>query len=416
MDDPNPVQNSPQWGATIKLVVGLTLVAIVAALLIRFQSLIAPLLLAFVLTYLLHPIVKWLQEVTPVSWRTAANIIFIILVLLLLGSFTLTGFAVFGQLESLVSVVQRFFNDLPELLEQLTSQVYTLGPYEFSLSQFFSARDVDSLTQQILGVVQPLLGQAGSLISTVAGQTLNVFGQMFFVLLVSYFLLADMGRIPDKLVDIELPGYDADIRRLGRALAYLWNAFLRGQVILFTLTVMVYSILMGVLGLRYAIGLALLAGLARFVPYVGPFLTWTVTALVAFFQKSNYLGLEPWQYVILVLLLAIIVDWFFDNMLSPRILGRSLGLHPAAVLVAAIIALNLLGLVGVVLAAPVLASLTLIGRYTMRKMLDQNPWPLLEDEHLQTERFWARWRRRYGLIKDWWQARFKAKSDQQEKS
>lgn len=390
------------------------MVAIIAALLIRFQSLIAPLLLAFVLTYLLHPVVAWLNRVVPISWRTAANIIFLVLVILLLGSFTLTGFAVVGQLESLISVVQRFVNDLPGIVEELTTQVYELGPYTFSFSQYFSESDINSLTQQLLGVIQPLIGQAGSLISAVAGQTVNVLGQIFFIMLVAYFLLADMGRIPDKLVDIELPGYDADIRRLGSALGRIWNAFLRGQVILFTLTVLVYSILMGALGLRYALGLALLAGLARFVPYVGPFLTWTVTALVAFFQRGNYLGLEPWQYVILVLVLAIIVDWVFDNMLSPRILGRSLGLHPAAILVAAIIALNLLGLVGVVLAAPVLASLTLIGRYTMRKMVDQDPWPLLDEEQMQPERFWSRWRRRFEMIRDWLREHLKRKSDPQE--
>jgi hypothetical protein len=56
-------------------------------------------------------------------------------------------------------------------------------------------------------------------------------------------------------------------------------------------------------------------------------------------------------------------------------MARSLRVHPAAVLVTALIAANLLGILGVVIAAPFLASLTLLGRYVMRKMLDLDPWP-----------------------------------------
>jgi predicted PurR-regulated permease PerM len=61
-------------------------------------------------------------------------------------------------------------------------------------------------------------------------------------------------------------------------------------------------------------------------------------------------------------------------------MGRSLGVHPAAVLVVAIIAANLIGLIGLILAAPVLASATLIGRYIMRKLLDRDPWADYKEE------------------------------------
>ena len=58
----------------------------------------------------------------------------------------------------------------------------------------------------------------------------------------------------------------------------------------------------------------------------------------------------------------------------------TLGLHPAAVLVAALVALRLIGFVGLVLAAPVLASLVLVSRYFIRKLLDQDTWPPSDDE------------------------------------
>jgi len=72
----------------------------------------------------------------------------------------------------------------------------------------------------------------------------------------------------------------------------------------------------------------------------------------------------------------------------PKFHGDTLGLHPAAVLVAALVAARLIGFVGLVLAAPVLASMVLVSRYFMRKMLDQEPWPPSDDESSDNEIPW----------------------------
>lgn len=397
MNDSQPANpsNSPSWSSTAKLVVGLTFVAIIAALLIRFESLLGPLVLAFMLTYLLHPIVESLSKGTPLSWRMAVNLVFVILVIVLVSLFMATGFAVVQQLQSLLRVITRFVTDLPAMLAELSQQSYLIGPYRINMSEYLVQDNLTTIANQVLSAVQPLLGQAGGLLATVASGTASTLGWGVFVVLVSYFLLADMTNMPRHLLSVEVPGFDADLRRLARELSVIWNAFLRGQMIIFTLTFLVFSMVLSTLGTRYFLALALLAGLARFVPYVGPSINWTVTALVAFFQAGNYLGLAPWQYTLVVIVCVIIIDQIFDNFISPRILGHTLGVHPAAVLVAAIIAANLLGLVGVVLAAPVLASSMLVGRYTLRKMLDIDPWPEQELSLLPVEYPWQKWGQRF---------------------
>jgi hypothetical protein len=77
----------------------------------------------------------------------------------------------------------------------------------------------------------------------------------------------------------------------------------------------------------------------------------------------------------MVVITTTVIDWIIDNLVVPRIMAQTLRVHPAAVLVTALIAANLLGVLGVVIAAPFLASVMLLSRYTMRKMLDLNPWP-----------------------------------------
>jgi predicted PurR-regulated permease PerM len=196
-----------------------------------------------------------------------------------------------------------------------------------------------------------------------------------FILSIAYFILADAGQVPDLLKNIDLPGHMDDLRRLGRELGRIWNAFLRGQLLIFMVISIVFLIMLSILGVRNALGLALLAGLSKFVPYVGPFVARTTAMLVAFFQDGNYFDLEPWIYALVVVVISSLVDQVFDSIVIPRIFGQTLGVHPAAVLVAALVGASLLGFIGLILAAPALASFQMITRYILRKMVDLDPWP-----------------------------------------
>src|SRR5574338_666147 len=98
-----------------------------------------------------------------------------------------------------------------------------------------------------------------------------------------------------------------------------------------------------------------------------------ILVLVTYFQADKLFGMSPLAYSGLVLVTALVIDQIFDNIVSPRILADALKVHPAAVLVGAIIAAHLLGFLGVLLAAPMLATVTLFGRYAARKMFDVPP-------------------------------------------
>jgi predicted PurR-regulated permease PerM len=395
MEQPSPPPKSPNWDSTTKMVVGLTIIALIAALLIYFRSIIGPLILAVILAFLLHPVAAWASTLMNTSWRVSVNLIYLILVIILGVLFTLTGLAILQQAQSLVSFVERFVSGLPSMVQDLSTKTYALGPFQLDFTQL----DLEAIAQQLLSIVQPLLGQAGSLVSKFATSAASTFGWGLFVILVSYFLLSESGQLRENLVHIEVPGYSADIQRLGRELALTWDAFLRGQLIISILVILSYYLLLTILGTRLTLAIALMAGAARFVPYIGPLVTWTVTAIVAFLQTSNYYGLEPFHYAILVVVLCFLLDQIFDNLVVPRFLGQTLGVHPAGVLIAAIIATNLIGIIGLVLAAPVLATISLLAKYIGRKMFDLDPWPKEALPRSSVTMPWARTRQR---LVDFW--------------
>ena len=363
--------NSPRWSSTTKLLVGLIMVGIVAFLFIRFTSLITPLLIVFILAYLLHPVTTVLSHSLNISWKAAVNILFFIILILLIGLITLGGVGLVAQVQSLIQLVQAIVADLPQYIQNLAGQVIKIGPFKLDLTTL----DLNEVSRQLLSFIQPLLGRTGTLVGTVASGAAEIFGWTFFVMIVSYFVMIESNGLQGDLFKVEVPGYNEDLRRLGIQLSRIWNAFLRGQILIFGLSTLIYIFVLSIFGVRYAIGIAFLAGLAKFLPYIGPAITWIIMALVTYFQSPTPFGMRPLTYMLMVVLTTTVIDWIIDNLIAPRIMARSLRVHPAAVLVTALIAANLIGILGVVIAAPFLATITLLGRYTMRKMLDLDPWP-----------------------------------------
>lgn len=375
MDQP-PATTSPKWGPTAKLVVALTIVAVVIWLFIQFHGIIAPILMALVVAYLLNPVASLLHRALHLSWALAVGLLYILILIVIVGGLTLGGVGLFGQIQSLIGVVQAQLASLPDFVQALSGRIYQLGPFRID----FTRLDLNVLSSQLLGIVQPLLGSTGTLLTSIASGAASFLGWALFIWIVSYFVVLQGGGLRSRMVHFDIPGYSDDIRRLGAALGRIWNAFLRGQIIIFILAMLAYMLIFSILGVRYALGIALVAGISRFLPYVGPFITWGTLALVAYFQTGNTLGLGPTAFAILCIVMALLIDQTFDNIVSPRIIAGALKVHPAGVLVAAIIAANLLGLLGVIVAAPILATVALFWRYVLRKMLDLDPWP--EDESL----------------------------------
>lgn len=396
-EDPSSTTGSPRWGNNTKLIVGLSVVGIVGALLINFRQIIGPLLLAFILAYLIQPIVARISSVAHIPWRTAVNLVYLLILIIVGSLITVAGLALIQQSQALLVFVEKFVENLPATVEQISAQKYAFGPFQFDLSRL----DLQAATQQLLGMIQPILREGGTLVGRFAASAAGTAGWVGFVLLVSYFLLSESGQLRGDLVHFQIPGYDVDSRRLVHELTNIWDAFLRGQLMISVLIVISYYLMLTMLGTRLSMAIALMAGVAAFIPYVGPLITWSVTAIIAYFQPVNYLGISPGVYVVIVIAACLILNQIFDSYITPRLMGQALGVHPAGVLVAALVATNLIGLIGLVLAAPALATATLLGRYIGRKMLDLDPWPLVEPRARDLTPPWVRLTRRLQAAWRW---------------
>jgi predicted PurR-regulated permease PerM len=132
-----------------------------------------------------------------------------------------------------------------------------------------------------------------------------------------------------------------------------------------------------IVGLPNALLLALLAGVLEFIPNIGPVLATIPAILLALFQyESSWLGtlVGPFWFAVIVILLYGLVQRVENMYLVPRIIGRSLNLHPLVVLIGAIIGASVASVFGILLAAPLLATAKLLLTYIYNKLLDQPPF------------------------------------------
>jgi predicted PurR-regulated permease PerM len=358
---------SPRWDKITKMIVWMILLGIFIFLVSRFNNYLNLVITAFLISILVQPLAKLLHRYLRLSWRLAVVLVYFIIFSFLIFLVARSGVFILDQVRSFMDTWK--VSVLP-FIESLSEMPLHLGPFSFQLPKLDTNFLVNTIQERLL----PLAGQAPGAV----GKTVSVLGgflfNFFLTFMVSLFITSESETTNGRFFQIKIPGYEYDIKRMGRELTNTWSAFIRGEFIIIGAAILIYSTLLGVLGLPNFVVLGIIAGLGRLVPYLGAWVGWLTFGFTAFFMKTNIFGVKPIVFALIVVAIALFIDSILDNVLTPRVMGNALEVHPAAILIAALVMANLFGLLGIVLAAPVLASLKLFLRYVLRKLMDQDPW------------------------------------------
>ena len=362
--------SSPKWSTPTKIIVVLLILAAIIALLIRFSDLLKILITALIIAVLYHPIAEWINEKTKIPWSWSVSIIYFLTLIILVGLLAVGGMALIKPVNDLIVFLQTTLYQLPEFVEQLKTTAVVIGPFELD----FSYINWEQIGNQLLNTIEPALTRLGNLVGSAASGAVGFFGSFLLSLLVSFLILTETKEASEKMIVIEIPGYQKDIERLGSEIRSIWNQFLRGQALVFLFRFILYLVILTVLRAKFVVGMALLATIGNFIPYIGVAIVWIINFFIALFQGTTAFGMEPFFYALTVMAVGWILDNLYDTFFSPKFLGGVLKLHPAAVLVAVFVGLNLFGILGMLLAPPTLASLRVVGKYIINKLQDKDPW------------------------------------------
>lgn len=352
-----------RWTTTTKLVVLVCVLVIGAWLLMQFGEAVPPLLIAFVLAYLLKAPTDGLVRRTGLPRGWAAAIVLIgVIVLLALAPVLITP-----SLAALVGRLQAESAALVPFLERLGNQVITLGPVTLRGSDL-----VPQLIQGLQTLITPAAGSLFNVVSSIASSMLWVL----FVLVLVFWLLKDSHKLRNWLLEQTPAPQREELGEILRRLGLIWGSFFRGQVLVAVLVGVIVGLGLWVLGLSNVLLLAILAGLGEFVPTIGPLLATIPALLVAFFGGSSWLPLSKPAVTLIVLLFYLLVFQLDQVYLLPRVMGRRVQLHPALIFAGIVIGAVEFGIGGVLLAAPLLATVRLLGGYVYARLLDREPFPV----------------------------------------
>jgi len=361
---------SKRWTTTTKIIVMAILAILVIVLLITFRAMIRPTIIAFLLTFVLYQPVNWVQRRTAWSRGVSIIAVYLVLVALLLAAPVIFIPRLVESFDSLVAVLQTLVVDLQTATP---APVFTLGDYELSVNLLF---------QQMGELLQNILSPAAVGVFGFAITVTTTILTTVYVLVLGFWLLKDMSKLQRTLLEALPSDYREDIARLGRELIAIWSAFLRGQFALAIVIGLITWVVMSIVGLPNAAGLALLAGVMEFLPTVGPGISGAVGTLVALFQGSTWLPVNNLVFALIVLGLYVVITQVESVYLIPRLVGRRVHLHPAVTFAGIVSGAVVFGVLGVLLSTPTIASIRLILVYVTRKLRDLEPF---RPTYVQTE-------------------------------
>jgi predicted PurR-regulated permease PerM len=370
---------SPPWQTGTRLVFGIVLLVFGVSLLRLLHQMIAPLVLAFLLAYLLHPLTSRISRKYHISRGTAVLIVYVVLIVLLLGLTTGVGVAISSGVVQLAKYLADLSVKLPDQILALAQETIQIGPWTIDLATV----NLQPVLTEVASALQPLLSQTGSLLASVAGATASAITSAILILVLGVYFLLDIGNFDEAFLEWIPPLYRNDVRLILDELTQIWSSFLRGQAILSLVIGVAVAVVLTLLRMQFSLVLGLIAGLMEFVPMFGPLITAIVGVLVALFQPSNWLGLTPLAYSAIVLGCLLIIQQIENNVLVPRIIGRSLNMSPLAVLISVLAGGMIAGVLGLLLAAPVAASLRVILGYIYRKTVGFDDWTELLSPDLE---------------------------------
>jgi len=336
---------------------------LVALMLYRFRQLLPPLVIAIMLAYVLNPLVGLVVQRTRFPRTVAVALLYLILIVLFSLLPVLLAPSLISQLQAVDLNLRQIGEDFEHFLDQ---PLFLLG---YSL-------EIEEAWRQIIGALESLISPIASRTMSVLFEAITSLAWLVFVLVISFYMLKDQPAITRYLHHLIPLRYRTDVHMLGAEINSIWNTFFRGQLILSIVVGLTVGILTAAVGLRNAVALGALAGMLEVLPNIGPTIAAIPAILIALLQGSTYVPLPSFWFALLVTGLYILIQQVENNYLVPRIIGRSLNLHPLVVIVAVVAGANLAGVLGALLAAPTLASLRVLVGYTYRKLLDEPPFPV----------------------------------------
>ncbi len=318
--------------------------ALIVFLLFSLSGVLSSLIIAFIIAYIFDPVVDWLEE-KKIS-RTGGIIILFTLLIGLIVLFFVIALPFFSR------EISSFTKKFPTYVETLKkSAVPVVNDYIDKHPE-----QIDLIKQKIQNIgfelLKPVINFFKSFFSGAIGLILNMLDLLLIPVMV-FYLLKDFDRINEKIKNSFPLEYRDTIVSLFSEIDSKIKNFLKGQLIVSVILAIIYSIGLSIFDVPLALLIGVVAGLANIIPYLGIAIGLVPALLLSYLDSHSLVNLLG------VVGTFAVAQALEGTVISPRVVGEKVGLHPVMVIVAILLGGHFFGFVGILVAVPA-ASIVLV--------------------------------------------------------
>ncbi len=336
--------------------VGLLLLRVVLDVLGGFSQIILIVFLAWLLAFILSPVVRFLHERLLIPRPTLVALTYSVTLVALGFVLFYTGAAITQQVGELTRTFPQTSLRIQDTLAAWQSALH-LGPEVDLVGLYTSAQ------AQVGGLGRAIFSQA----QAIAGVTAAALGSLVLILILSLYMLMDSERLLDKMHRVVPRRYSDELAILETSVARAFAGFLRAQLILGAVQALLVAVIGTLFGMPYLFLVGTLSALAMLIPFFGPPLALIPPVVAA------WIYVPQWFLVITVVLVAgqtVVVNW-----LQPRLMRGALGMHPILVLVGLLIGAQVAGVWGALFGIPVIAVINVFVNYLLESAVPNASLP-----------------------------------------
>lgn len=332
----------------------LTILGVIGfALLIRYnpiiRSVLFAILFAVVMAYVLNPVVDWLVK-KGIRRNLAILLIYIVIAGVLIFLFVLV-------LPRTIEETTKFLRALPGLLTTGTNNFL-----RFLDQQFGSMLNLQEVTERVnqmitdsIGVIQSaLFNFAGSVTGYLGSLFTRIIGVVIFPIITFYFL-NDKETFGQSVVRLIPAERKQGLFAMAKDIDVSLSEFVRGRLLMAVFVGVTTTIFLFIFNIEFAIVIGLITGIADIIPYIGPFLGFLPAVLLALMQGP--------MAALRIAIVFVLIQWVENNILGPKLLGDSTGLHPFVVLMCLVIGGSLFGFIGMIFSVPLVSAIRIVWRH-----------------------------------------------------
>ncbi|MGN8645598.1 AI-2E family transporter [Gracilibacillus sp. HCP3S3_G5_1] len=302
--------------------------------LIVLLQILAPFLVAGLIAYLLHPVV---EKIHRLHIPRPLAIIFIYLLF-----FGVSGYGIYISFPLWMKQIQEMQQNIPQYVESYRSFIYGIYDQTSFLPEGFH----DNLDEFFENIETTLGEQITNLLRNIP-MLFDIFVMLAVIPILAFYFLKDYQQLQRSILKIVPLKYQPFTKRLAHDMEESLGKYIRGQILVCFFVGLISYCLFRIIGMNYAVVLATIIGFTNFIPYFGPIIGAIPALLIAFTMSTKMVF-----YVLLVVLAVQITE---GNLLSPFIVGKSIHIHPVYLILVLFIAANTAGIIGMILAVPLLA-------------------------------------------------------------